>query len=230
MAYTNVTTSIASPISNYADSCAHPSNPKNRTFFKESVLSRGAHFTSTPVYAFTNTIDTIIGLVAGIGALCTLGMHKPSYTFACKHIICADFLISDVYLGLIKMINPRLSLDDSANKAGMITEFVSTMLEKRANAFRDSDSIFKSHVASRLTIALLALSSIVTRVADGIIGLGAAGLSILCLGKVDELNSLAYRGLQVTGIISDLFVWTVMIINPWAELENPYEIFYNMDY
>ena len=224
MTYTNVTNSIAVPIKKYANDCANPMDYKDKTFFNESVLSRGAHFTAVPVCLFTNVVDTAIGLGAGVATLCTLGMHQPTYKFTLDHLSSANHVISSIYFGLLRTINPRSKFDDSVYQNGIFAGVVAKPILECADAFRDSDSIFKRHVASRLTYALAGLSCIVTRVADGIIGLGAAGLSVICFGTNHKLNSLAVRGLQATRLITDLFISAVVIINPWAGLKKQYDI------
>jgi hypothetical protein len=89
-------------------------------------------------------------------------------------------------------------------------------LKALARSCYKSDNFLKRHVASRLTYALLAVSCLATRVADGAIGVAAAGLSVLTGGNFESLNNLAYRTLQAPGIINDLFYCTIKFINPWT--------------
>jgi hypothetical protein len=60
---------------------------------------------------------------------------------------------------------------------------------------------------------------VITRLVDGIIGVIAAVLSFLTLGKVASINNVAYRALQAPGIVKDLFKCTIKFINPWAGVE-----------
>ncbi len=99
---------------------------------------------------------------------------------------------------------------------GFITHFVTDALKNIARDCYRSENLLIQHVASRLTYAVLAISSLVTRAVDGVIGIPAAGLAILTFGKIESLNNLAYRSLQTPGIVEDLFYCTIKIINPWT--------------
>lgn len=104
----------------------------------------------------------------------------------------------------------------SGDGDGFLSDLVINPLKDIARSCYNSDNFLKRHVASRLTYALLAVSCLVTRAVDGIIGIPAAGLSILTGGKFESLNNLAYRTLQAPGIINDLFYCTIKFINPWT--------------
>lgn len=54
-----------------------------------------------------------------------------------------------------------------------------------------------------------------TRVFDLVIGILAMTAALVTLGKVDVINNVAYRGLQVTGIVKDIFYNTTKMLNPW---------------
>ncbi len=72
------------------------------------------------------------------------------------------------------------------------------------------------HILGRIT-ALFALVIIpIVRVIDLVIGLGALVVTIITCGQFPEVNKVAYRGLQITGIIGDLF-WAInLLISPYS--------------
>jgi hypothetical protein len=226
MPYTNITHASIRPIENYVVRNWVISDQTN--FLKRHIVARGAHFILSPASFITSSVDTIIGLVAGMGAICTLGKHRPTFKMAFEQLAGASQLLARPYVHILKTINPqaRFSGDDSDRKVaisgdgeGFISNLIINPLKNVARECYNSDSVLKRHVASRLTYALLAISCLVTRAVDGLIGIPAAGLSILTGGKFEFLNNLAYRALQAPAIINDLFYCTIKFINPWAGVE-----------
>jgi hypothetical protein len=223
MSYINIHKELTEPAANYIETNWILSH--KTTFLKKQVLARGAYFCLTPAAFITHAIDTIIGLGIGLGALCTLGIHKPTVKMAINHLSDSKQLFANTYINFLKFINPGAYADlnssqeptISAEGNGFLSDFVDKPLRDLARDCRNSDNILKRHITSRLTYALLAISCLVTRAIDGIIGIPAAALSILTLGKFESLNNLAYRTLQAPGIIRDLFICTIKFINPWTE-------------
>ena len=237
MPYTNITHASTRPAENYIDSNWVRSD--ETTFIKKHLLARGAHFFLTPASFITSAIDTAVGLGVGIGVICTLGMHLPTAKVAFNHFSSSNKLFVRPYVNLLQTINPKARFSgDLANQTyvvrflaqcnnyeppvvsgdgdGFISDTVITSLKSVARTCYNSDNFLKRNVASRLTYALLAISCLVARVVDGIIGIPAAGLSILTGGKFESLNNLAYRTSQAPGIITDLFYCTIKFINPWT--------------
>lgn len=226
MSYTNVTYASTKPAEHYVDSNWVQSD--ETTFLKKHVLARGAHILLTPSSFITCAVDTIIGLGAGLGAICTLGKNKQTFKVACSHLSSSNKLFVRPYVNFLKTINPEAKFSGDAAKQAMISgngdgflsDLVIDPLKNIARNCYNSDNFLKRHIASRLTYALLAVSCLVTRAVDGIIGIPAAGLSILTGGKFESLNNLAYRTLQAPGIINDLFYCTIKFINPWTGTSN----------
>lgn len=234
MSYTNINSKLTRPVENYVDTNWVYS--RETTFIKKHILARGAHFVLAPASLITSAVDTLVGLGVGIGSLCTLGKHEPTFKTAFNHLSGAQKLFVRPYVNLLQVINPEARFSGnwadrsfaerqfglvkqamiSGDGDGFLSNFVTKRLKNIARSCYNSDNFLKRHVASRLTYALLAISCLVTRVADGVIGIGAAGLSILTGGKFESLNNLAYRTLQAPGIIRDLFYCTIKFINPWA--------------
>lgn len=206
-------------------------------FFKKHVLSRGAHLILVPCSLIANVADTILGSVVGIAAIGTLGRHRSTLETAIKHLKGWDMLVSGPYLNILKAINPEARIEgytenDALNhkthpniypkpplitvtRNGFIADRVRFLgLEKKSKEYFNSDNFLRRHVASRLTIGLLAVACLVTRAVDAIIGIPAAALSILTLGKIVSLNNLAARTLLAPAIIRDLYFCTIGMIKP----------------
>lgn len=102
---------------------------------------------------------------------------------------------------------------------GFLSNNATNLLKDVARTCYRSDNFVKRHVISRLTYALLAMASLVTRTVDGIICMPIAAASILTCGTFPTLNNIAYRSLQAPNIINDLFYCIVKFINPWAGMK-----------
>jgi hypothetical protein len=224
MTYFSLTYSLTEAADHYVNHNLVQSN--ETTFLKKQILARGARFVLTPASFISSALDTIIGLGAGIGAILTLGTHASTFKVAINHLSNSKMLVALPYVNILLTINPEAKVAENstnkykppmirADKDGLISDIVINSLRNVARTCYNSDNFLKRHVATRLTYVLLAVSCLVTRVVDGIIGIPAAGLSILTGGKYESLNNLAYRTLQTPGIIYDLFYCTIKLINPW---------------
>ncbi|MBS4168512.1 hypothetical protein [Parachlamydia sp. AcF125] len=210
MAYTNITSASIKPIENYVSKNWVLSKKTN--FLKKHVIARGAYLALVPSSFVTSALDTIVGLGTGVGVFLTLGKQQKTFTIAFNHLINTDRLVAQPYAHFLKMVNPKAEFSDE--RCGIITYPVAGALDKKAEKFSSSNNFLKRHVASRLTYALLAISCLVTRAVDGIIGIPTATLSVLTAGKFESLNKLAYRSLKAPGIIADLFGCTLNVIDP----------------
>jgi len=222
MAYLNTSYAYLKSAEEYVeDNWVYSDSP---SFSKKHLLARGAYFFLAPASLITSAIDTIVGLGAGIGTICTAGRYPQPYKFAMNHLSSSNKLFSHLYLNFLRAINPEAPfMEDgdnppriSINGDGFLSDLVISPLRKTARSCYNSNNFLKRHVASRLTYAVLALSCLVTRAVDGVIGIVAASLSILRCGKIESLNHLAYRALQAPGIINDLFYCIIKCINPWT--------------
>ena len=237
MTYYNITTSTVKLAESYVRSNWVKSDEKN--FLKNHIFARCAYLILAPASIITSAVDTIIGLGAAVGTICTFGKHTPTYNIAYKHISFSRNLIVGPYVNILRTINPKAkftrNLEDecyakrhfgtkpdytpplvSVDGDGFTSNLVKDPLKNKARSCYNSDNFLKRHISSRLTYALLAVSCIVTRAVDGIIGIPAAALSILTGGKFKTLNNLTFRALQAPAIIDDLFYCTIKFINPWT--------------
>ena len=197
----------------------------NTNFVKKQIGARAAYLGLTPVSAVTSVLDTLVGSIAGIGSILTLGLHKPTNDLHVRNIALSRLIVSLPFSGFLKVINPSAEFPGKTNENriligsqfdGLVFDFVLPKLKNYANEFSLSNNVFKKHVLSRLTFALTAIAAVVTRVADAAIGLVAAAFSIITLGIYPSLNNLAARGLHAPGVFHDIFYAAIKTINPWA--------------
>lgn len=191
---------------------------KSDNFVKKHVKGRCARLILIPASFTTCALDTIYGLGVGIGAICTGGKKAKLSTTAFNYLTNSNLMLSIPYSNLLRMINPKADVSPKAlsHCDGVLSHTVNFSLKGLASKYYQSTNSFKHHVASRLTYALLAVTCIVARTVDGIIGVAAAILSIVTVGKFTRLNDLAWKTLQPTGIIEDLWFCTMHCINPNA--------------
>lgn len=192
----------------------------NASFFEKNCLSRGMYILMIPASFAVCVLDTIAGVGATLGALCTLGKnqwfvkHSENYLQSSKKILALPFK------NFLRVIDPSDTLSKEAyinvKGNGFIQEEVFDTLNNYGLKFSNSKNIFTRHVASRLTYLVLAITSVVTRVLDGVISIPATVISILVLGKVDSIKHLAFRTLQATGLVNDILFCAIKIVNPWA--------------
>ncbi|MGD2169511.1 MAG: hypothetical protein PVI40_04655 [Chlamydiota bacterium] len=207
-------------------------------FLKNQVLTRIGFLALIPYATITSAVNMIRGVGAGFATIVTAGNHLPSLRLAMNDLNSSQRIVSKVYMNFLKVLNPQAQFTSkeprtspgsiyrhltvnsnafiTADGDGFITDHISSGLKSLARSYLSSENVFQRQIASRLTYVLLAVSSVITRVADGVIGSVAAVLSLLTLGKVESINNLAYRGLQIPGIVKDLVYCATKIINPWT--------------
>jgi hypothetical protein len=181
------------------------------SFVQKHVLARGAYLLLAPASLITTAIDTIVGLGAAIGAILTLGRSQKIFDFACEFIGESDFLLSYPYKNFLQAINPDA---DFGVQRGYIVSSAISPIEDFAKECSESENFLQRHVASRLTYALAALVSLVTKAVDGVISIPMTAISIITLGNFAFINNLAYKTLKAPGIISDIFYFSVYVLNP----------------
>ncbi len=221
--YTTITDTALNPVSLYVRKHLVQPDGGKTSFLGKQILARGVRLVLTPASLITCALDTIIGFGTGVVALLKHGTDEKMNKLAFSHFSKTNLLLSSPYRHLLGIINPEAEFPLRCQTRGIavegngfISDIVSRPLKTLAEDFRSSKNFVSKHVASRLTYALLGIASIVTKLFDLVIGIPAAALSLVTLGKFGTLNNLAFRSLQVTGIVGDLFFATIKIVNPDA--------------
>jgi hypothetical protein len=206
------------PLGNaYADTFQSPTK-ENDSLIKTQLLSRGASFGVACVAFTASTADTLIGVILGVGSILIGGTSSALYKKHCVFIDQSKYLLSSPFTGVLLTINPNADIKNE-KRDGLISELIVDLFA-RGNLFRCSENIFMRHVVSRLNYAAMGISLTLSRIADAALSLIAVPLSIITLGKVEQINDAAIRTLQFTAVVRDLFYCTSKIINPWAGSSN----------
>jgi hypothetical protein len=150
-----------------------------------------------------------------VGSIITFGTHEPTNAFASNRIRLSKRLLAGSFVCILSAVNPGASHDEEND--GRVASIVIRSLHNTAKDFRESDNVFESHVLSRLSYALLAISSLVARAIDGVIGVIAAFFSLCIGGYSERLNNLAIECLTAPGVINDVFCCAIKFINPWEK-------------
>lgn len=183
--------------------------------FFHTCTGRALHLALVPVSFIRNAAYTIAGIGEAIKANCSCGVHKP-LGVTLTYLGYSRQLLTEPYMLFLRMINPKAAIPVISQTCsnGILTPPISYWIKNRAGNYAKRGKF----APSRLTHALLPLACLVTRAVDGIIGIGAAVLSILTAGKFASLNDIAFRGLLAPDIIMDLFDSTFHIVNPNVQL------------
>lgn len=184
-------------------------NGNGSYFLKKHVLARIAHCVLTPFSLLTNLADTTIGIGSGIVSVFTAPLQNKISIFAMNHLDRSNSLLAQPYANLLSAINPNAKTPKNKSLANLEPINVSS-----------SDNFLQRCVVSRLSNTFLATFYLVGKVVCGVIGVLAATLSILTLGKLERINNMAFIYLQAPGIIKDLFHWAIKMVNPGAETQS----------
>jgi hypothetical protein len=184
------------------------------SFVQKHVLARGAHLLLAPASLITTAIDTIVGM--GAGVTLALYQNKKTLDFIVQQTNESSRLLFLPYQNFLQAINPEAEFTKNIKeKYGPISAPAITTLTSFAKECSKSENFFQRHVASRLTYALAALASLVTKVVEGIISIPIVAASIVTLGNFTFINDLAYRTLIASSLITDTFViFPILVINP----------------
>jgi hypothetical protein len=199
-------------------------NPEKKYGFgTREVLTRMASFGSSIGVAFTGIADTFIGLGCALGAIAAGGRSKTANQYTFNHLNSLNRFITRPHKYLVQTLNPHARFTPegriSSKGDGLITNFVKEKLNAALKSCTKPERNWAMrHIVSRLTIGLRTIASLITRIVDFPIGLIAGLFSLLSLGTCESLNNTAFRGLQVTGIVTDLLEGVVQLLNPKAEV------------
>jgi hypothetical protein len=179
MPYQNLTIATIDPFAHYINSDFVEA--ENTNFLKREVLSRGAYVVLVPSSFITCALDTLIGLGTSLVSFSSCGTHLNTFRVTHNHLISSKQLLVDPYIFLLLAINPKSEFSFK-REDGLVHHRISQSLKLSALEFRKSDNFLKKEVASRLTYALLALASLVTRAVDGAMGILVGTFSITTCG------------------------------------------------
>jgi len=189
-----------------------------RNFLNRQGTARLGFAVATPVDVITSAADAVVGTCAAVATIATLGCNKKIFKFAQRELCSGGNILANAYQGILRTLNPKAKFASGLENqsAGLLTQYFQANLQSLVEPCLFSKSLLVRQIAPRVVYLCIALCSILTRLADFVIGGVAVGLSTLALGRSKTLNSLAYSGLKLPALAADLFICLIKVINPYA--------------
>lgn len=180
-----------------------------------------------------SAIDTVIGIAAAITSVVVGTDSNISSKFipiAQNHLASTRKCLSNVFFRVLNSIDADIQLKPRTSSNGIIVcsqgdgIFTGKCRQILTNIFRSTAeedvTPEEKHIYTRICYLAFGLAAPLLRTADFAIGILAVIAAIVAQGwiavnagqinphqrdQIDSLNNLAYRGLQIGGIVDDLF-------------------------
>lgn len=188
-------------------------------FFVRELQSRAYNLIALPYYIASLSFVTIAATIAGLAAIAIALQNRNLTHYASINIQYSNRVLNVPFAHLLKIINPYANMG-TPEKGTFSTCFLSPLILRTsdyATTQRHSPYFFNRNVLTRLPYLLVAVVSIICRIADGILGCLGTVVSLLTVGHYDSLNNFAYRNLTAPGLLSDLFHSIILFLNPGIE-------------
>jgi hypothetical protein len=124
-------------------------------------------------------------------------------------------LFAKPFSHFVRVMNPRAAVGEDGNVPGLLTSPVHLFFRKAQRSLSKKGSISRHFLARVLYVGMVPCC-VVTRVADGIIGVALGVLALLTGGQCATLNYFAYHALQAPDLVNDLFHCCIGVISPSA--------------
>ena len=187
--------------------------------FAEERGSRLNYALLIPLSFVLNTLDTLGGIFAGVANVATGGAYPSLKSYTVNNLKGAESLLAQPFQFIIATLRPDAvikgqSKKDSVDNTGFFAAVADGFLTGIALTCQQSKHRMISEGVSRLAHTARLLVAIITRTVDIAIGVIASVFALLTTGYFDELNRVAFRGLQSTALLSDIFLIAKEIVNP----------------
>lgn len=165
-------------------------------------------------------VDTLPSIITTPLSCLTAGKVTFINKIAREHSNSSNDIFFDSYIGLISIINPKITRGDYSTKtksSGLITSrVVEKLFEKAKNLNLEKKSSFcKKHIFSRVLFALGGILSIITKIADAVLGLIAALLVAVTFAQVEKINLFAINNLiKFPGVVHYVLTGTRGVVHP----------------
>ncbi|MBA3958141.1 MAG: hypothetical protein H0X51_07100 [Parachlamydiaceae bacterium] len=192
----------------------------DKSFFKHYVVARVIHLIVIPIFLLTIVWDVGVGAVSTVASLATLGLSVNFAKRSLTHLRASKSLLAIPYLHLLWALNPSAKFHSDGKFVCSISEgrgFLSShAIDLQIKALRRTHSpdLLVRHLISRPLVALAGIIVVIAQVADGIIGVAAAGLSLLFLGKIPTINTLAFIALKQSCDLAIFSETVLTLLNP----------------
>lgn len=155
---------------------------------------------------------TAVGLLATPFAAITFGK-----IYAFKRL--ANFsgysvgVLPSIFETAIKIINPNAKIENK--KSAVVAGFLMNKINPIVIDLRNNKSWFKSQILSRAFPVLIIPTSVIGRIADTVLAVGAVAASVVTFGSVSKINEFAANQLaSFGGIFKDFSGNLCFIVNP----------------
>ncbi|MBA3958142.1 MAG: hypothetical protein H0X51_07105 [Parachlamydiaceae bacterium] len=195
-------------------SCSH--------LFKHHVVARVIHLAVIPIFMVTTAWDMAIGALTTVASLATLGMYESLNDRSIKHLEASQSILAHPYLHLLWTVNPSAKMIHRDGRlfsfknefSGIFSAFVLLAAEDALEKRCESENVFVRHVISRPLVVLAAAITVVAQVADGILGVACAGLSLFSFGMIPKVNTIAFTALKGFLDLRELYKLGVRLLQP----------------
>jgi hypothetical protein len=211
MGYTSVSSFVDRATQYMEDNCL----ANDSSFLESEIISRIANVVFIPASFIANSLDTTIGLIGFVGVLGTGGMLPPVNKFAFFYLERVKYIVADPYEHLFHAINYNASFGERQDLSLMY--IITRHLFEYTTQDPNPKGFLEEHVITRLKYGLLAITAVITFIADAIFAIPVAAFAILTVGKIDYVNELAYALLRSTQLIDTIAYAIIKFLNPKAQ-------------
>jgi hypothetical protein len=182
------------------------------------------HALLVPGTFITSAVDAIVSIGYQIAVIRTAGRNFDTWEKGVLRLCAFKDLFAWPFKHLVQAINLKATFPDSETfrKKGLLTVIAYKLDTKAQGLLNDKGSTsFTRHFLTRALYVGMIPCCVVTRVADGVIGVPLGIVALIALGRSPLLNHTACRALQAPALVSDLFYCCVKVMNPQAGKEPP---------
>lgn len=187
-----------------------PENQIKQPTLRNEIFARVKNAVAIPLAFLLNLGATVVGVISGTITILSGGKLFRETTF--EKINGAKYIFAESYDLALKTFNPN----DKISTVNLLTSAVKNKFRIAGTHFSEKNNFFSAQIASRVTYAAMGIGVLFSRAIDGMIGVPAAAFSLMTGGYFKKINGIAYKGLQFTGVISDLFDCALKFVNPKA--------------
>ncbi len=203
-----------------------------------------------PMQLITTPIDTLIGTGKILESFVPFAKLQECIVSVLRHLSPLQRVVSNLFRRIIEILNPKFrndweytdnyispveSLGDIYVKAfsdykdtkedfrgfdGLTIGYCLKKVGQLVQHCNCSENSFVKHVGTRFSLLIMAIVAVFCRTIDFTIGVGAAAVSILLLGRGGKrLHHIACKGLAVLSVITDIYMCVLFMIKPLPEFE-----------
>jgi hypothetical protein len=233
LVYTNLDIDLNEKLGNFEgyDSDDEINEVGDLNLLTRHVTSRIANILLGVIGVVTSVVDGAFGTIAAVFSLMGSFVSLAGFEafeniseYSEEHLESLTLMFSRIFNNAIHVIFPGAKIECDNDKKhhfendthllGIYTHKAYLMKEYGVHLATNSDSFLMRHLGSRVVILTGLGVCIITRLFDATIGSAAALLSLVNFGTSVKLNTYAYQGLQVAGILMDIHHFAFRIINP----------------